>query len=471
MPGQTANGAFQAEPLLSEADFDRRNEIISLARYGKISPEEAEAEAASKGWKPFAFQPEMPAFDPMRESRWTLSMAIAWIAWRDIGLVRENSLKFSSECWHWYFREWNEATNGERELIPRAGWFLESWLEPTAIKLLMQERWLKRQNRLPPTACMSVVEAEEALWVALGDARVTADAVDSGGKPVDIPAREWSYLKLFEDGKRDILKYDALDRISPYTVVKLKRDHLLQFWPSPPPVQAKPESQFVEPEMYEPVAIPGKQGLVPLCAALHWIMTDRGTDKVALDDSDSWEVACDKLFSFIASDEITLIGTPRGGFLSEQIPGYALATIKVLSPLNAPISDLLLSAPSHIDTSIYEGRDYWLKNFNDQLFLTGQAPAAWTHLQVKKADILKHWPRPAATIRSHKQCVAWLLREIEKSFSVRPKSQQIFWLEAKGMFGRLSHRQFLSAWAEAITVSGALAWRKGGRPRSRKSNH
>src|SRR5687768_9991396 len=86
--------------VLSKVDCDRRNEIISLARYGKISPEEAENEAAAKGSKPFASQPEMPAFDPMQESRWTITMAIAWIAWRDTGLVRENSLEFSSECRH-----------------------------------------------------------------------------------------------------------------------------------------------------------------------------------------------------------------------------------------------------------------------------------------------------------------------------------------------------------------------------------
>jgi hypothetical protein len=55
----------------------RRDELISLARYGKITPAEAEAIAAAEGLPPFEQQPELPAFDPMIEPRWSIVMAVS----------------------------------------------------------------------------------------------------------------------------------------------------------------------------------------------------------------------------------------------------------------------------------------------------------------------------------------------------------------------------------------------------------
>src|SRR5262249_17885856 len=52
------------------------------------------------------------------------------------------------------------------------------------------------------------------------------------GRPVDIPARDWPYLELYEEGKRDAIKFDALDKQRPYTRVHLKRDDLLRLWPA-----------------------------------------------------------------------------------------------------------------------------------------------------------------------------------------------------------------------------------------------
>ena len=103
----------------------RRDELITLARYGKITPQDAEAEAAANGFEPFERQPELPAFDPMLESRWPIVMAIAWIAWRDIRLVRENCPEFRSQSTLWLLQEWNEPVNNGTAFERRAGWFLE----------------------------------------------------------------------------------------------------------------------------------------------------------------------------------------------------------------------------------------------------------------------------------------------------------------------------------------------------------
>jgi hypothetical protein len=96
-------------PMKSESvqfERTRRDELISLVRYGKVTPEEAEAQAKASGFEPFARQPELPAFDPMGEPRWTITMAVAWIAWRDLKQVRDNCPGFRKECTQWIFREW-----------------------------------------------------------------------------------------------------------------------------------------------------------------------------------------------------------------------------------------------------------------------------------------------------------------------------------------------------------------------------
>jgi hypothetical protein len=49
-----------------------RDRLISLVRYGKVTPEQAEAEAASRGWPPFAREPKSGTFEPLKESRWPI---------------------------------------------------------------------------------------------------------------------------------------------------------------------------------------------------------------------------------------------------------------------------------------------------------------------------------------------------------------------------------------------------------------
>jgi hypothetical protein len=94
---------------------------------------------------------------------------------------------------------------------------------------------MREAHRLPVTACLSVDDAEKELWRALSDGRLVAEALDAEGRLVDVPQREWSYLKLFEDGKRDVLTYGPLDNHQPFTSLKLKRDDLRRIWPATPP--------------------------------------------------------------------------------------------------------------------------------------------------------------------------------------------------------------------------------------------
>lgn len=225
------------EPYWTEFKPDRRDELISLARVGEITPERAEAEAAANGWEPFAREPGVAEFDPMLESRWSIVMVVAWIAWRDKELVRKYCSAFRSQCTHWVGpREWNQPIDNGTTFATKKVWFLEFWPEATTSLLAILDKSWRNENALPPTTRMSVPEAEGVLWRALEEAHLVAEALDRTGKPVDIPQREWSYLRLFEDGKRDILKYDALEREPPFTEVKFRRSDVFSLWP---PVSAK----------------------------------------------------------------------------------------------------------------------------------------------------------------------------------------------------------------------------------------
>jgi hypothetical protein len=229
--------------------------------------------------------------------------------------------------------------------------------------------------------------------------------------------------------------------------------------------------QFISPAMIEPIMKAGNSGYVPLCSALYWIMTDSGTKCVAIEHEQVWEAAGDTLFPLIHTDEITLVGLPRGAGLSEKIPGHLISVIKALSPLTCTRGDILVNAPSHIYCIPFLDREYWSHDFNDRLYITGQADPAWTHLQVCKTDILSRWARPSANARSQQGCYSWLAAEMEKSPHFRPRAKNSFWAEANVKFKPISRRQFLRAWDQAVDSARATAWTKGGRPAQIKSPH
>jgi hypothetical protein len=450
----------------------RRDELITLARYGKVTPQEAEAEARASGSDPFEHQPVLPAFDPLQESRWTIVMAVAWIAWRDYRRVREHCPGFRSKCTHWIFREWNEPVEDGKAFAPRAGWFLETWHEATTVRLSLLETILTARDELPPTRQMTVGKAEEALWRALSDGHLIAEALNDHGKPVDIPAREWSYLKLFEDGGRDVLRYDALDRRDPFTDVKLRRDALVTLWPA---VKTGPDREHTEwpitPAMLQPLTTAGTAGYVPLCATIQWIMTNSGTRPAMINEQGKWAAAVDALWPLICSGEIELLGLGRGRAFTEPLTPQSLPLVRLLTPLNEDISQILLNAPSHITCLSYVDESYWRDDFNDKLYESGNPGPAWTHLQVRKADVLSRWPRPSTVIKNEAECFRWLVGEMRQSPTARPKPKSAFWKEARTRFRSIGVRQFDRAWDKAVDESGARNWTKAGRPPKAKSNH
>ncbi len=212
-----------------------RDRLISLVQYGKVTPQDAEAEASARGWLPFETTPPAGDFNPMAAIHWPIVMAVAWIAWRDVELTREQCAEFRAQCTHWKFQKWRQPIRKGTALANRAGWFLERLDAPTAVRLCFEETWMRSHNETPPTREMSIREAEAALWHALAGGVLTAEGLDSNGKPVEIPSREWAFLKLFEEHQTDVLKYDPLDPSPAFKRVHFRRTDLLKVWPQASP--------------------------------------------------------------------------------------------------------------------------------------------------------------------------------------------------------------------------------------------
>src|SRR3954451_12526283 len=104
--------------------FDLRNDLISKAHEGEITPDQAELAAEAAGIPPLRSKPDPAEFDPRKNSRWPLVQAVAWIAWRDFNLVMEHSPEYRRQCTFWLQREWNRPSGTKFER--RNGWFLEA---------------------------------------------------------------------------------------------------------------------------------------------------------------------------------------------------------------------------------------------------------------------------------------------------------------------------------------------------------
>jgi hypothetical protein len=144
----------------------------------------------------------------------------------------------------------------------------------------------------------------------------------------------------------------------------------------------------VEPYMIEPMTRPGGEGFVPLSSALLWIMTDNGKTKRLLDDSEAWSEAAIRLLASMSTGQVEVIGRSISGGTATAISGSTFSGIAIGFPLHDP-SEMLVGDNPWICPTVYIDEEHWRGGVNDQLFVRKAMPADWTHLQVKKEDVLK----------------------------------------------------------------------------------
>jgi hypothetical protein len=309
---------------------------------------------------------------------WSLPMAVAWIAWRNSASVREHYAEYAQKCLYWIPGSWNVPMNNGTEFARIDGHELKGLGQSTVCRLSLVETYLTSTKALPPTTKMTVAQAEKQLFEELAAGQITAIAKDHAGNVVDIPQRQWPYLQLFEEAETDVLKHDALDQTPTFVDIKLPREMLKQVWQEFP----------VEPQMIEPMTSSGTAGYVPLCSALHWIMTEAGQKCRHLDDKQSWDAAVARLISLISTGEVEIIGRDTGG-QSRAMDGVMFAGISVGQPLRESFR-LVVGDNPWISCTPYVDEECWGRDFNDHMYLKRFGPASWTHLQVRKADVLRH---------------------------------------------------------------------------------
>jgi hypothetical protein len=211
----------------------------------------------------------------------------------------------------------------------------------------------------------------------------------------------------------------------------------------------------------------GGAAYVPLSLAICWAATAGGTNRVSMQDRSSWQAASEKLMDRISDGSIEVVGRDAEQ-MTKTLPRAAFIALDVLHPLSLEFEHIL-SEVTHISCFFFEDRKGWAKSFNDEYHLAGKLEPIWTHLQVKRDQLLKLCPKPSASARAKLECKRWLMEQMWQSPLERPKPKTEYKREALKRFPKLTARQFLSAWDWAIEESGAANWARPGRPRQ-KSN-
>ena len=394
-----------------------RDDLISKALYGKITPKKAEEEAQAAGLAPLASRPPAAKFDPMKESRWTLLQAIAWIAWRDLDFVMEQDSRYRSESTYWSFCRWQvPPPQGEDPQI-WDGWVLNPLGPSNSALLSIEDHHMRAEGYLPDTARATPSESEAKLWRALQAGHLKAEAFDRSGHLREIPAREWAHLKLIDDRNDQLLKYEALDR-EVFSKVRLSRDEIRQLWPRYEAVDLGALNLGNMTDLPLGLML-SETSYVPLSLAVCWIATGCGIKQIAIRDEESWKSAVGRILPKLSDGSVEVIGCSQDQ-VSEQLPRTAFGLVDVSFPLSESLSDNLVEK-NHLRCCFYVNAAFWKEGYCDQFLVAGSFRPRWTHLQVARAAVLKFWPKPSASSKSSGDCLRWLVDKMRESLEKRPK--------------------------------------------------
>lgn len=138
-----------------------KERLLERAKYGEITGEQADAEAMRLGLGSLSREPGDGEFRPEAEANWTLPMAVAWITYRDLEVVREWSAPFRENCLDWRWQRWRAGTDGHIH----EGWYLEQRSKPTLPQLVLSAVCDQEADGKQPA--MPFHEDRKALWTTL----------------------------------------------------------------------------------------------------------------------------------------------------------------------------------------------------------------------------------------------------------------------------------------------------------------
>jgi hypothetical protein len=358
-----------------------RDDLIDEVKYGRMTPAEAEAEAARLGLEPLASRPDPKKFNVMGEAWWTLPMTVAWIAWRDPQRVLDWYDPYRAECLDWHYREWRLGPDGP----VFKGHFLNERQRATLVLLSLSQTG--RKNPGP----MTVEEAKTRLQRALQENTLQATGIpNNGAQRIVIPDHEWRDLKWTEEKGRDFARYGLLS-VAGYSDIAFRQRSVLALWP---------ERHHVRPAAQLPPTVrPDGPGDFPLYCAAQWIATQGGTRTFDPADTSIWDAAFEELKAHIASGHVSVTGVRNGK--PERIEGHIFSSaLRVGHPVSDEPLDLILNDELYLSTCVYIDAEHWHKGFNDSI--QARDGIEWSKLTVLKSEIAKCWPFPDVTEGNNK---------------------------------------------------------------------
>ncbi|MHB2166476.1 hypothetical protein [Alsobacter sp. R-9] len=359
-----------------------RDDLIDAVAEGRLSPDEAEAEALRLGLEPLALKPDPADYDPMGEPYWTPIMALAWIMWRSPDAVREAWPAYAVRCRTWRLFRLADSSGADREV-----WSLEPHDRPTFLTLHLVEvapRSVGREAR-PVLVTLSDAHAQLMDRLRLGTLTATGVPLPDGPRQY-ISQVEWIDLDIDTDSEDDRFHRMGAAGTGSYGFVLVPRNHVVRFWkPGPPPMIHDLPT----------VVRPDGPGFMTVFHALLWLATSGGRETVEIGDTSRWQMAFELLMPQIASGHIPLTGERDG--VREVIPALTVAACRFVGPFVGVPSDLTNGSDLYLRSQPYAGDEQWRNGFDDAL-LVGQQER-WTRLMVPKEKVAEIWPFDLAVPR------------------------------------------------------------------------
>jgi hypothetical protein len=190
---------------------NRRDDIIDKLHRGEIGPAQAEAEAARLGLSPLIQYPDAQNYDPMAQTFWTPLMAVAWIAFRVIAVVRN------------MMRDYRSGATTINKLGPAGTKPCYSVEEPGPASM----RHLNMYGVTRGCSGTVIDEAIQSLTKALQEKRIIASGILAGIRE-EIDALQWADLRFFKDEDPEVAS--ALGR--QFQDVRFFRSEILNEWPA-----------------------------------------------------------------------------------------------------------------------------------------------------------------------------------------------------------------------------------------------
>ncbi|ANP44462.1 hypothetical protein [Candidatus Viadribacter manganicus] len=228
---------------LTETQRCERDRLFAELSDGRLDPGDAEAQAAALGLGRLTPALEPARFDPMRDTHWTLAMAVAWIAWADLGRVRDCLPRWRDQHQDWFWREYTVG-DGTGGILVRAGWLLERTFKGEApLFMLSLCEAIEASEGVPPDVAQraTIHDAKADLWAKLGAGQLKAITIVDGS-PRQIPEHEWPFLEPIEHRGTDVLRAgrDMFAMATTYNAndILLWREDVLRLWSERAPTAA-----------------------------------------------------------------------------------------------------------------------------------------------------------------------------------------------------------------------------------------